>query len=405
MKIAFAALLAVSARADTDQDCHCVDRSLSTVSAVTHGIKTDPYWQPFRETSFQAAADTGITLEFDLYDEFDAAVMAADVEALADTCVDKCAAVVTIPDATVEEAVENAIFNGAALFGTNAGYPGPFDLESFFGSNETEAGAEAGRQALAALVRTGWNGVGARVAMVDPENGMISSLNQRWDGLKAAIENATGASATRLLLPPPRTVPAMTDELAGLLVDGDACLYDAVVGTFDAAIAILGALNKTGCESVVGGFDPNEGLFDEMARGNIQFLISQQTYSQSYFATYSAALLSFTGMSFSGLVPTGPLAITAPPSNYACYDDFYPVCPATPSPGCACTDRSEIRIAGVVDEPVENAWWNLVNAGARDAAEDLGVTLLEGGLVFTGAADPPAFIATLSVKIKSPVAR
>ena len=69
------------------------------------------------------------------------------------------------------------------------------------------------------------------------------------------------------------------------------------------------------------------------------------------------------------------------------------------------TDRSKIRIAGVVDEPVENAWWNLVNAGARDAAEDLGVTLLEGGLVFTGAADPPAFIATLSVKIKSPVAR
>ena len=71
---------------------------------------------------------------------------------------------VTIPDATVEEAVENAIFNGAALFGTNAGYPGPFDLESFFGSNETEAGAEAGRQALAALVRTGWNGVGVGAA-------------------------------------------------------------------------------------------------------------------------------------------------------------------------------------------------------------------------------------------------
>ena len=62
----------------------CVQRSDATLRLITHGTKGDSFWELWSATAAQAAADSGVSLEFHaFYDDFDSATMASEVAALA----------------------------------------------------------------------------------------------------------------------------------------------------------------------------------------------------------------------------------------------------------------------------------------------------------------------------------
>lgn len=139
-----ASAVALGAAAATSDCSSCVERGDSVVKVITHGVWSNTFWTLFRAAAVQAAADPGVALDMELRETWDSDVMAAEIDSLARTCLGKCVAVVTLPDAAARAAVARATAAGVVVYGVNSGYPGAgLGLSGFVGANETEAGLAA----------------------------------------------------------------------------------------------------------------------------------------------------------------------------------------------------------------------------------------------------------------------
>lgn len=135
-----ASAVALGAAAATSDCSSCVERGDSVVKVITHGVWSNTFWTLFRAAAVQAAADPGVALDMELRETWDSDVMAAEIDGLARTCLGKCVAVVTLPDAAARAAVARATAAGVVVYGVNSGYPGAgLGLSGFVGANDRAA--------------------------------------------------------------------------------------------------------------------------------------------------------------------------------------------------------------------------------------------------------------------------
>ena len=138
---------------------------------------------------------------------------------------------------------------------------------------------------------------------------------------------------------------------------------------------------------MVGSFDESKEILDQIMLGRIEFTLSPQKYLMSALPIVFSTIYASTGQALrlpydGGVYNTGPeiIDINNLPSDtdLACQEESFPICAkdgSTTQTICPCTDRQQIRIAGVVHGVVGDAFWDDVIAGAQQAALDMDIRL------------------------------
>ncbi|KAL3904955.1 MAG: hypothetical protein SGILL_009870, partial [Bacillariaceae sp.] len=331
-----------------------------------------------RAAMVQAATDMDVNFVMDLYEEFDSDTMADDIRAAASSASPPDALIVTIPTPEVQEAVLEVI-QSLPIFGFNSAPNDPTlfrSLKGFVHMDEFVAGLNVGEY------------IGTQLSGEEPEDPVKAlyvnhapdndALTIRYDGISSSTEWMTWEM----------TEDVSEEGLTALLSD---CSYSAIqMAGFSSMNATLSALENIECPEVfvVGVFDTNADVYDEIQLGTVNVAVSQQQHLQASMVVVMAALGATTGQNLvapseEGAYLSGPYLVTAEnlPSKeqQICAGDGFPVCPNTMTPlgedaTCACTDRKEIKIVAVTHATTTDIFWDPVFAGFEQAASDFGVT-------------------------------
>ena len=139
--------------------------------------------------------------------------------------------------------------------------------------------------------------------------------------------------------------------------------------------------------TMIGSFDDSKEILDQIMSGWIEFTLSPQKYLMSALPIVFSTIYASTGQALrlpysGGVYNTGPeiIDINNLPSDtdLACQEESFPICPKDGSKTqtiCPCTDRQQLRIAGVVHGVVGDIFWDDVFAGAEQAALDMDIRL------------------------------
>lgn len=370
-----AAALVASQRFDCDP---CIDRKTYNVRAIVHGERNDPFWEELLEAAEQSGVDMGVNFDMTLYDSFQSDIMASDIEATASSADPPDAMIVSVPTDTVRAAVEFAVNAGIPVFGVNRGDElqdiGLFD---FVGMDQQAGGEMAAKE----LLKVRADEVGTAVFLNNNENS--GAFASRYDGFVKGFASKPEVGVYQKIMSDPAEI---NTELSG-------CNYDAVLlASAELLPAALSALQ--GCPAALGTFDTNQQVYDAIAAGgNLKFAVSEQSFLQGALPVVMASVFASTGKKI--VPPTasrthaylaGPKLITIKnvPSNtlQTCEREGFPVCPDTLSwdgttpATCACTDRTRIKIGGVLHGVTTDSFWDPVYEASRQAAADMGIDLL-----------------------------
>jgi len=350
---------------------------------------------------------------------------------------------VSLPgDSKVIDALNSIADTRIPIFGINAlsgndnneqssssSSPLPFvPLEGTIAMNETKAGIVAGNRIRELLVLSSdsepnkyGNSDGVVTGLYVNHRPDVHALKERFDALASATSGVV-RSWEVLYLDESNTNSnsnsninndAIEEKLAAFF---DGCRHTVIqlAGGVGIAEAVLNALVANGCNieehHIVGTFDASssEFVYDAIAKGSIDFAISQQPYLQGSHAVLMAALYAATGQKLvhggsnsNGVVDdsgstyidveTGPILVTAESDNFPtrnrriCESEGFPVCSNNNNGGdsseqrdttCACTDRSKISIAVIThDDESMSEFWSTVFSGISQAAKDFGVSI------------------------------
>lgn len=370
-------------------DCDpCIARNEYTLKAILHGTSDDDFWLQVQSAMRQAATDMGVILDIELRRTFNSYQMAQEIDA-ASRNPDFDALIVTIPDELVQESIAIAIEEQKKpIFGMNLGYEVARSLGilGFAAQDEYVAGTAAAEEFL----RRG----NVTNALFVNNDGTNSGLTARYQGFKeilAPVDFDPSQESRRvdLLSVDPTD---QFDHVTKMQSAFENCAYDAVllggVASLDVAVAALESNNCLG-KSFIGSFDETPELIAEIVNGRIIFGVSQQQYLQAVLPVYFAAVYVTTGKALALPVQdraylSGPVIVnsdTVPTDTLQeCASDAFPVCPTYLAPNgdtarCECTDRSLIRIGGVLHGVTTDVFWDPVFASAEQAALDMGVEL------------------------------
>ncbi|CAB9525747.1 ABC transporter substrate-binding protein [Seminavis robusta] len=339
------------------------------------------------------------------------------------------ALIVTIPDPVVEAAVKDAIHAGIHVFGMNVGsdivqeLPG---ILAYVAQNEYYAGIVAGREFLHR--RLDRFGPPSRALFVN-HNPQDVALEQRFQGFNHSVTLA-GVTQVDQIVVDPNDLYATVLDIHNVM---DGCRYDFVLlGGSESVPAVTAAHDHHFCDTylqhqqvvqesiisthpnktntpplsilesstssttsgttflpmMIGAFDETAEVLDAIVEGTITFTLTQQNYLQSALPVVLATIHATTGKT---IVPPvqDPVYLAGPKvvdiSNYpsdtylACTAEAFPICAHDESfvdeSACPCTDRSRLRIAGVVHGVVGDDFWDDVFAAAQQAALDIDVDL------------------------------
>ena len=390
----------------------CIERAQYTIKVIVHGIQGASFWQQVRQSAVQTATSLRINLQFSLYQKFDPVQMAQDIRTEAScvpgrTCPD--ALIVSMPTVEVRDAVEEAITAGLAVFAMNAGgfyQAEPDNLLAFTGMDDFDAGIAAGKEALHLFEaqEESTNSVdsrnpAARLLFINHEKGNYV-LEQRRLGIEEVFENA--ANLTRPVTLEELVLPLDVNQTeANRLVReavGD-CTYEVVVpGNTDYLQALL-EIKATACANqnkdlILGTFDTNLEVYENIAAGVLDFAISQEHWLQASMITLFAGLYATTGQwlqrsteSDFGNYLTGPKVVTIDnlPTDtlQSCETQGYPICSGQEDQSldvleateCPCFSRPNVRIAAVTHGSSTESFWLLIQQAARQAAADMNIEL------------------------------
>lgn len=191
-----------------------------------------------------------------------------------------------------------------------------------------------------------------------------TALQARYDGLFDTLREANlQVEVEELVID--LTASDSANKFDSIL---NGCTYDAILlggmATLDMFIEAMAGNECDYSSTLVGSFDMSKEAFDAIAVGKLEFAISQQAYLQGALSVALAAVYVTTGKKLArssesefGIYFSGPkiFNIENLPSDtlQSCEAEAFPVCGgSTPFSGvnsaCPCTDRSKIRIAGVL---------------------------------------------------------
>ena len=148
-----------------------------------------------------------------------------------------------------------------------------------------------------------------------------------------------------------------------------------------------------GKDVVVGVFDETPEVIASIAAGDLALAVSQQEHLQGALPVIMASVYATTRKAIApspdgenGIYLTGPKITTMDnlPSDtlQSCKADGFPTCPNEPGldgniSDCDCTERSEIKIAGVTHGHFADTWWDPIYSAFEQSARDMGITYEE----------------------------
>jgi simple sugar transport system substrate-binding protein len=269
------------------------DRDL-TIEVVTHGQASDPFWSVVKRGVDDAAADLGITVNYNAPETFDIPAMAQ----LIDTAVaaEPDGIVISNPDPEgLADAIEGAENAGIPVVSINSGVDAYQELGilTHVGQTEFIAGQGAGlRMAEAGVTNT---------LCVNQEVGN-QALDQRCDGFADGLGGIPSEVVAVDLADPTAAQAAIEAAIqADPTVDGILTL-----GPTGAAPA-LAALEGND-QILLATFDLSPEVLTAIADGTILFAIDQQQYLQGYLG-----VLIVTQYAQYGLLPGGGQPILTGP--------------------------------------------------------------------------------------------
>jgi simple sugar transport system substrate-binding protein len=270
---------------------------------VTHGSAADPFWSVVANGARNAAADLGVSAEYQAPTTFDMVAMSQLLDAAIASRPDGLVVSLPDPDALGPSLARAASAN-IPVVSINSGDDAYARLGALVhvGQPERDAGFQAGERLLAAGF--------SRVLCVNHEVGN-SALDMRCTGLAAALAAAGGASTVLAvdLADPEDTRRRISSALAA-----DPTI-DAVLtlGTTGAEPA-LQALAEVGPgrRIALATFDLSPRVLEAIAEGEILFAVDQQPYLQGYLpiVLLTAYLETRTVPGGGRPVPTGPAFVT-----------------------------------------------------------------------------------------------
>lgn len=405
------AAVSVSSRPAIDYDCQpCLDRGKTTLKAI---YLADPQHREMapqiRSTMQEAARSLQVNLEVRVATSEEEMVQLIEEEAAAYEQQKRIGGLlVSLPSPAVAATVQMTLVttqHQLPIWGFLQGYQRSTELQSassawmgHFAMEDFALGQKVGqwlRSRNEYWKRDGKTTPTRRVVFLspdvpDPHQDHVHQVQERLRGLQQGLarhtNNVTIEDVTMAQL------LAAHSSIAQILCS----FYDALVVSHNWILPSILSHLDSDCNVIVATFGTNQQVYDAMASERVQFTTSSDYYLPVTMVTTLAGLYATTGMAllpqtygvspriihFNNL-PRDPLQI--------CEDLGYPSCQKgnpIDAPGstlysdlCDCQDRSLIRIAAVYER---NEVFELQIAGARQAADDLGIDLQLDPLQLTG---------------------
>ena len=266
-----------------------------TVAMITHGAPGDTFWDIIRKGAEAASAKDNVKFQYSA--DPDSGKQATLIQSAIDAKVDAIA--VTIPDPpAIAPAVRKAIDAGIPVVTFNAGLDqyAESGALSYFGSDESLAGEEAGRRAS--------EGGYKNLLCVIQFQGQVQ-LEARCDGVKK-----TFTGNWQKIYVNGSDLPSVKSTIAAKLTQ-DKSIDFIVVLAAPVALTAIDAIKDAGSEAKLGTFDFNPQIPPKITAGELQFAIDQQPYLQGYLSVDSLWLYKNNGNVLGGGQPTltGPYLV------------------------------------------------------------------------------------------------
>jgi simple sugar transport system substrate-binding protein len=288
---------------DTTDDGGAVTQRDYRFVVVSHGQSSDPFWSVAANGANDAAADMGVTMEYQAPGTFDMAAMAQLIDTAVASQPDGL--VVTIPDAdALGGSIEAAVAAGVPVVSMNSGSDVFAELGVLVhvGQTEYEAGLIAGQRMAEAGVTTG--------LCINQEVGN-AALDLRCEGFTDGL----GGSVT--VVPVELADPAAAQAaVAGALSANAGTDGVLTLGPTGAAPTLL-ALEESGQLGTISlaTFDLSPDVLQAIIDGDMLFAIDQAQYLQGYLPIVLLTKYLDTGAlplgSVDRVILTGPQIVTA----------------------------------------------------------------------------------------------
>ncbi len=270
---------------------------------VSHGQSSDPFWSVAANGVDAAAADMGVTVEYQAPGTFDMAAMSQLIDTAVASQPDGL--VVTIPDAdALGGAIEDAIAAGIPVISMNSGSDVFADLGVLVhvGQTEYEAGLIAGQEMSNAGV--------TNALCINQEVGN-AALDLRCQGF------ADGLGGTVVVIPVDLADPTGAQATVGGALQANTDVNGILtLGPTGAGPTLL-ALEDSGQLGVISmaTFDLSPEVLEAIVDGDILFAIDQAQYLQGYLPIVLLTVFLETGAlplgSVDRVILTGPQIVTA----------------------------------------------------------------------------------------------
>src|SRR5690606_23158866 len=250
-----------------------MDRGDIRIVVVTHGQASDPFWSVVKNGVDAAAADMGVTVEYQAPSTFDMVAMSQLIDAAVAS--DPDGLVVSIPDPdALGPSITAAVEAGIPVISINSGSDVAEELGvlAHIGQTEYEAGYGGGQRMAAA---------GATNALcVNQEVGNVA-LDLRCQGFTDAMNEAGGqVEVLAVDLAGPTGSANRISAALSANPDVDAIFTLGPTGA-GAALQVLESEGLMG-EVLVATFDLSPEVLEAIRDGNMLFAIDQQQYLQGY---------------------------------------------------------------------------------------------------------------------------
>jgi simple sugar transport system substrate-binding protein len=239
-----------------------------TIALITHQAPGDTFWDIVRGGAEDAAAKSGVTLEYSADPE--GARQAVLVQTAVDSGVDGIAVTLAKPDA-LQGALDAAAEAGIPVVGLNSGIDQWRDagLMAYYGTDEDLAGEAYGER----LNESG----AAKALCVVHEQGNVG-LEARCAGMAESF-----GGDTETLYVDGANMPEVKAALTARLQEDRDVDHVAALGA-PFALTAVDAVADAGSDAAVATFDTNRDLVAAIEEGTVEWAVDQQPYLQGYLA-------------------------------------------------------------------------------------------------------------------------
>lgn len=266
-----------------------------TIAMITHAAQGDTFWDIIRKGANAASSKDNVDLKYS--SDPDSTKQASLIQSAIDSKVNGIALTLSDP-AAISPMVKKATDAGIPVVVFNQGFQAwqESGALSYFGSNEQEAGEQAGKRAAEA---------GAKHILCVPQAQGSLALETRCSGVEKGF-TAAGGKYTKLYVNQ-LDMPSVQSTITAKLTQDKTIDYVITLGA-PIALTAIQSIKAAGSSAKLGTFDSNPQIIDPVKNGQVQFVIDQQPYLQGYLAVDSLWLYKANGNVIGGglPVPTGP---------------------------------------------------------------------------------------------------